>query len=52
MAGDMDRWAKAILDNLQHEGRMSNVELAETIGLSESPTLRRVKQLESDGSNP
>ena len=45
----MDRWSKAILDNLQHEGRMSNVELAETIGLSESPTLRRVKQLEADG---
>ncbi len=44
-----DKWESAILQHLQSDGRMSNVELSEKIGLSESPTLRRVKQLESDG---
>ena len=38
-----------ILDILQNEGRISNVELAERIGMSPSPTLRRVKQLEASG---
>ena len=44
-----DKWEQSILSHLQADGRMSNVELAERIGLSESPTLRRVKQLEEDG---
>ena len=44
-----DKWEKTILGHLQQDGRMSNVELAEKIGLSESPTLRRVKQLEQEG---
>lgn len=44
-----DKWEEAILRYLQQDGRMSNVELAEKIGLSESPTLRRVKQMEADG---
>ena len=44
-----DKWERAIINALQREGRMSNVELAEKIGLSESPTLRRVKQLEQRG---
>ncbi|WP_299774607.1 Lrp/AsnC family transcriptional regulator [uncultured Pseudoteredinibacter sp.] len=39
---------KAILGALQREGRMSNVELAQQVGLSESPCFRRVKQLEDD----
>ncbi|MBB6523665.1 Lrp/AsnC family transcriptional regulator [Pseudoteredinibacter isoporae] len=39
---------KAILAALQREGRMSNVELAQQVGLSESPCFRRVKQLEDD----
>lgn len=44
-----DKWEKIILHHLQTDGRMSNVELSEKIGLSESPTLRRVKQLEEEG---
>lgn len=39
---------KAILTSLQREGRMSNVELAQAVGLSESPCFRRVKQLEDE----
>ncbi len=38
-----------ILQILQSEGRISNVELAEKIGLSESPCFRRTKQLEESG---
>lgn len=38
-----------ILRELQRHGRMSNVELAERAGLSESPCLRRVKALEASG---
>ncbi len=38
-----------ILNELQKSGRLSNVELAEHVGLSESPCLRRVKQLEATG---
>ena len=41
-----DRVEKQILSLLQEHGRMSNVELAEQVGLSESPTFRRVRQLE------
>lgn len=42
----LDPSERKILQLLQEDGRMSNVELAEHIGLSESPTFRRVKQLE------
>ncbi|HYE49927.1 MAG TPA: Lrp/AsnC family transcriptional regulator [Azospirillaceae bacterium] len=38
-----------ILDALQRNGRLSNVDLAEKVGLSPSPCLRRVKDLEEDG---
>jgi Lrp/AsnC family leucine-responsive transcriptional regulator len=38
-----------IVAELQDDGRLSNVELAEKIGLSPSPCLRRVKRLERDG---
>ena len=38
-----------IVAELQANGRLSNVELAEKIGLSASPCLRRVKRLERDG---
>jgi Lrp/AsnC family transcriptional regulator, leucine-responsive regulatory protein len=44
-----DRIEKSILSALQQQGRISNVDLAEQIGLSESPTFRRVRQLESAG---
>jgi Lrp/AsnC family leucine-responsive transcriptional regulator len=39
----------AILDQLQREGRLANNQLADRVGLSPSPCLRRVRQLESDG---
>ena len=45
----MDQTERTILTELQADGRMSNVELAERIGLSESPTFRRVRQLEKAG---
>lgn len=45
----MDQTERKILALLQEDGRMSNVALAERIGLSESPTFRRVKQLEDSG---
>jgi Lrp/AsnC family leucine-responsive transcriptional regulator len=45
----MDQTERKILALLQADGRMSNVELAERVGLSESPTFRRVKQLEGTG---
>ena len=38
-----------ILAALQADGRLSNVELAERVGLSPSPCLRRVKLLEESG---
>lgn len=44
-----DRFDSLILTELQQQGRISNQELAETINLSPSPCLRRVKQLEDSG---
>lgn len=44
-----DKAEKGILGALQSRGRMSNVELAEQVGLSESPCFRRVKALEEGG---
>lgn len=38
-----------MLSVLQRDGRISNVDLAKKIGLSESPCLRRLKQLEDAG---
>jgi len=46
---DLDRTDKRILAELQKNGRISNLELADAIGLSPSPCLRRVKQLEDNG---
>ncbi|MEI2416602.1 Lrp/AsnC family transcriptional regulator [Orrella sp. JC864] len=43
---DIDR---RILHELQHNGRLSNVELAARVHLSPSPCLARVKALESRG---
>lgn len=39
----------AILRHLRHNGRLSNAELAERIGLSPSSSLRRVRRLEEEG---
>jgi Lrp/AsnC family leucine-responsive transcriptional regulator len=38
-----------IIAALQADGRLSNVDLADRVGLSPSPCLRRVKRLEQDG---
>ena len=38
-----------ILECLQEDGRITNQELSEQVGLSPSPCLRRVRQLEADG---
>jgi Lrp/AsnC family leucine-responsive transcriptional regulator len=45
----LDEFDLKILSILQREGRLTNVELAERIGLSPTPCLRRVRRLESDG---
>ena len=45
----IDRYDRHILQVLQREGRISNQELAERIGLSQSPCLRRVRALEENG---
>jgi Lrp/AsnC family leucine-responsive transcriptional regulator len=46
---DLDAIDCRIIATLQADGRLSNVELAERVGLSPSPCLRRVKRLEQDG---
>jgi len=44
-----DRFDRAILETLQHEGRIPNSALAERVNLSESACLRRIRQLEESG---
>ena len=46
---EIDRYDRRILDELQRNGRISNQELAERIGLSPAPCLRRVRALERSG---
>ena len=45
----MDSIDRAILRELQRAGRIPNNDLAEWVGLSPSPCLRRVRRLEADG---
>jgi Lrp/AsnC family transcriptional regulator, leucine-responsive regulatory protein len=45
----IDRIDRGILTALQKDGRLSNVQLAELVGLSESACLRRVRMLEQSG---
>jgi DNA-binding Lrp family transcriptional regulator len=45
----LDAIDRAILVELQADGRLSNVELAQRVNLSPSACLRRVKQLEDSG---
>jgi Lrp/AsnC family leucine-responsive transcriptional regulator len=40
---------RRILEALQANGRMTNQELSDQVGLSPSPCLRRVRQLEAHG---
>ena len=46
---DLDRFDRQILEILQKDGRISNQDLADKIGLSASPCLRRVRALEDSG---
>ena len=46
---DLDETDRRILASLQAHARLRNVELAELVGLSASPCLRRVKRLEETG---
>jgi len=46
---NMDAIDRSILRELQADGRLTNQELAARVGLTPSPCLRRVRQLEDDG---
>jgi Lrp/AsnC family leucine-responsive transcriptional regulator len=46
---DLDAIDCRIVASLQADGRLSNIDLAERVGLSPSPCLRRVKRLEREG---
>ncbi|WP_168556501.1 Lrp/AsnC family transcriptional regulator [Novosphingobium sp. SG720] len=46
---ELDSWDIRILQCLTRDGRMSWRDLAEEIGLSLTPTIRRVRQLEAAG---
>ncbi|MEN9480497.1 MAG: hypothetical protein RLZZ298_1892 [Pseudomonadota bacterium] len=46
---ELDRYDRQILEILQNDGRISNQDLADRIGLSPSPCLRRVRTLEESG---
>jgi Lrp/AsnC family leucine-responsive transcriptional regulator len=45
----MDRTDLRILSELQHDASLTNVELADRVGLTPAPCLRRVKQLRASG---
>jgi Lrp/AsnC family leucine-responsive transcriptional regulator len=46
----MDFTDRAILRHLQTDGRLPNAALAERVGLSPSPCLRRLRRLEQEGT--
>lgn len=48
-SASLDQFDIKILVHLQREGRCSNVDLAEAVGLSESPCLFRTKRLKKIG---
>lgn len=45
----LDQFDRAILQVLQTEGRLTNAELANRVGLSAAPCWRRVRALEQEG---
>lgn len=49
LPNSLDEHDLAILDHLQEDGRQTNQDLADAIGLSPSPCLRRTKRLEQAG---
>jgi len=46
---EIDEVDRRILEILQHDGRITNADLADRIGLTPAPTLARVKKLEAAG---
>ena len=49
MAHNLDAVDRQILTALQDQGRLTNVELADRVGLTPAPCLRRVRALEDAG---
>lgn len=47
--GDLDRIDRAILRELASDGRISNADLADRVGLSPSPCWQRVRRLQEGG---
>jgi Lrp/AsnC family leucine-responsive transcriptional regulator len=47
---NIDRYDVRILAELQRDGRLAVVELAEAIGLSPTPCARRIRALEASGA--
>ena len=45
----LDKFDIAILQELQNDGRLTNAELAQRVGLSAAPCWRRVRALEEEG---
>lgn len=45
----MDKLDRAIIDQLRDHGRLTNQELADRVGLTPAPCLRRVRRLEAEG---
>ena len=45
----LDKFDHAILDLLQQDARTTNVEIADRVGLSQSPCLRRIRLMEEAG---
>ena len=45
----MDKLDRAIVAELQRDGRLTNLDLASRVGLTPAPCLRRVRRLEEDG---
>lgn len=49
MTHDLDKLDRKILKLLQADGRLSNLKLAETVGLSPTAVLARTQRLQKDG---
>ena len=47
---DLEETDRKILDMVQRNGRASSSDIAEEVGLSKTPTLNRLRRLESDGT--
>jgi Lrp/AsnC family transcriptional regulator, leucine-responsive regulatory protein len=46
---DLDKLDRRILQELQRDGAITNLELAERVGLSATPCARRVKRMQDEG---